>query len=148
MFRAALGLGAVVSNWPGIQVPGFGRGKDKCLASLFKTFSSFCTSTGRFEFFSLQVKSLESWIRFVLVWWVRIAYLVFVLTSASGGVDKQKMSSELLLQCFQRPHLPTKEYIDPPPLDFIKTYLGLKFPIHFFLNKSLSSAEVFYVLQV
>lgn len=57
------------------------------------------------------------------------------------------MSSELLLQCFHSGQIYlTKENIDLPPLDFVKTYLGMKFPIRCFLHKSLSTAEVSYVL--
>lgn len=81
----------------------------------------------------------------MLGWWVRTA--AFVLASASGGVDKQKIS---LLSCssnISSDHFYLQNYILIfPPLDFMKTYLGLKFPIHCFLNKNLSSADVFYVL--
>lgn len=59
----------------------------------------------------------------------------------------KNLSSKLLLQCFHSGQIYlTKENIDLPPLDFIKTYLGVKFPICCLLNKNLCSAEVSGVL--
>lgn len=81
----------------------------------------------------------------MLGWWVRTA--AFVLTSAFGGVDKQKIC--LLSCCSSVPNdhiYLQKNILIFLPLDFIRTYLVLKFPIHCFLNKNPSSAEVFYML--
>lgn len=59
----------------------------------------------------------------------------------------KNLSSKLLLQCVHSGQIYlTKENIDLPPLDFIKTYLGMKFPICCLLNKNLCSAEVSDVL--
>lgn len=60
----------------------------------------------------------------------------------------KNLSSKLLLQCFHSGQIYlTKENIDLPLLDFVKTYLGMKFPICCLLNKNLSSVEVSGVLR-